>query len=259
MRKKILGLLLVLCLLPQEIWAHFLWINPQKYRLQPGEGLKVTLGFGHHFPGAGGDLLKGANLKELKLILADGRDIPLKAPSDSLVFETSSTLAKEGTALLGAEKKAGFFTKTVSGFYHQSKKGLANVLVCKYSRRFAKALITVGKPRGKIFQKVLGQELEIIPLKDPATLKAGDWLPLKVLFKGKPYRKKWVLATYEGFSSSDRPAFSYATRTDYQGRAFVRLDHRGIWLIAVFHEEPYPEREVCDVSTVVSTLTFELY
>jgi len=258
MRKTLLFIFLFLFPV-SVVKAHFLWINPQSYHLAPGEGLRLTLGFGHHFPGAGGEFLEATFLADLSLFAPDGQRTSLKEATYPIIFETTSTLIKEGTYLLVAEKKPGFFSKTASGFARKPKSELADVIECKYSRRYAKALITVGNPGGKVYQKVLGQELEIIPLKDPNLLRPGDFLPVRILYRGHPLAKTFVLATYEGFSPTGHQTFfSFAVRTNARGEANLRLDHPGAWLIFVSHEEPYPQPDVCDVSTAVATLTFEL-
>ncbi len=259
MRKLIWGFVLLVFGLVGSAKAHFLWLNPWAYHLDTGEDLRLTLGFGHNFPGPGGDFLEASYLKTLFLWGPEGTRVDLKTGKYPILFKSPSVLEKEGTYLLVAAKKPGFFSKTATGFARKPKNELSDVIECKYSKRYAKALITVGKPGGKAYQKVIGHELEIIPLKDPYLLRVGDGLPVKVLYQGRPLAKTWVLATYEGFSPTGHQTyFSFAARTNRRGETVIRLDHRGVWLIFVSHQEPYPQPDVCDVSTAVATLTFEL-
>ncbi|OCC15340.1 ABC-type Co2+ transport system, periplasmic component [Dissulfuribacter thermophilus] len=260
-RQKIfLGFILVCFLLSltKTAKAHFMWINPKTYQLNSGQTLNLTLGWGHSFPGAGGDFLPNNQVEQLYFIdpLNNQGDIgPSQYP---ITFKTTDLLRTEGTYLLVAERKGGFFTKTVEGFKRQSKEGLTDVLYCKYSRMFAKSIVNVGKPGGKAYQRLIGSELEVIPLANPSLVKAGEYLPIKVLLRGKPFAKQFVYATYVGFSSSDHLAFSYVTKTDSKGNALIRLDKKGIWLIMARFEEPYKQKDKCDYSSLISTLTFEI-
>ncbi len=237
--------------------AHFLWVNPRAYHLETGEELVFTLGFGHHFPGPGGDFLEKSLLKELIIITPSGKRLVVETGAYPILFKTPALL-KEGTYLVVAEKKPGFFSKTAHGFFRKPKNELEDVIECKFSKRYAKALVTVGKAKGELYRQILGQELEIILLKDPNSLRVGDELPIKVLYQGKPYSKAQVLATYEGFSPREKSYFSFAVRTNARGEATLRLDHRGPWLIKVSKINPYPKKEICDVETLVATFTFEL-
>ncbi len=258
MKRQIVFLYLVIFLLwAKESWAHFLWINPQAYHLIGGEELRFTLGFGHHFPGPGGDFLEQSFLKSLTLYTPAGKSLKVKEGKYPILFKTSA-LFEEGTYLLAAERKPGFFSKTAYGFARKPKNALKDVIECKFSKRYAKALITVGKPKGKLYRQVLGHELEIILLKDPGLLKIGDTLPFKVFYQGRPYARAMVLATYEGFSPREKAFYSFAVRTNAQGEGVLRLDHHGPWLIVVAKKKPYPEANVCDVETLVATFTFEL-
>ncbi len=241
------------------VWAHFLWINPRAYCLQPGEELRLTLGFGHNFPGAGGDFLEAHFLKTLKVFSPSGKEIPIKEGKYPILFKSVSVLQENGSYIVLAEKKPSFFSKTAWGFVRKPKNKVQDVIECKFSKRYAKALIQVEKAKGEIYRRIFGQELEIIPLKNPSTLKPGDELPLKVIYQGHPLAKEFLFATYEGFSpTGNKTFFAFATRTDAQGKVRIRLDHRGVWLLLVALKKPYSKAEVCDVETVVATFTFEL-
>ncbi len=244
--------------LPTVAEAHFMWLNPRTYAFMPGESLQMTLGWGHSFPGQGGDFLPQERLKEAFALSPSGQKISLSASKISIIFNAQTAFEEEGSYLLAAQRKAGFFTKTTSGYKRQSKKGLKGVIECKFSRGYAKAIVSVGKAGGEVYRKVLGHELEIVPLKDPNILRPGDYLPIQVTFKGKPLAKHFVYATYAGFSPTGETDFAYATETDSQGRAQIRLDRRGVWLIVVRYRTHYPDSQVCDLYKVVSTLTFEL-
>ncbi|RKY64330.1 MAG: DUF4198 domain-containing protein, partial [Candidatus Latescibacterota bacterium] len=123
----------------------------------------------------------------------------------------------------------------------------------------AKAVVNVGEDSDS-YSKPLGHRLEIIPLENPGKLKGcgGHFLPVQVLFEGKPLRYGQVLATYVGFSTGED--FACATSTDGEGKAKIRLVHWGPWMIRVNHQVP-PTEELkgkCDRLSYTATLTFEV-
>lgn len=107
-------------------------------------------------------------------------------PFNEIDFKLEEPLKAEGTYLLAANRKEGFFSKTTQGYKPKSKKGPKDVIHCSYSGGYSKAIINVGRGGGDAFSKTVGQTLEIVPLSDPADLKIGDYFNCKVLYEGKP-------------------------------------------------------------------------
>lgn len=244
-----LGLFGLFC---SEVMAHYPWINMSNYCPDTGESPQLTIGWGHSYPLGG--FLKMEDLEGLEMIGPDGKKIPLTAKS-VLEFETETSLGSPGAYIVTAQRKTGFYTKTTQGGKRQSKEGLTNVLTCSLSHMSMKSVVTVGDAAGTA-DRTMGQPLEIVPLANPAKLKAGDYLPLRILLHGKPYQGM-VHATYMGFST-EKEVFAYTSKTDRQGKGRIRILQPGIWLLKAEHREPYPDQDVCDVESFVATLTVEV-
>jgi uncharacterized GH25 family protein len=90
-------------------------------------------------------------------------------------------------------------------------------------------------------------KLDIIPLKNPFELKAGDILPIKVFFQGTPLPGE----TIEG-SEHNKVA-----TTDKDGVASVQLI-KGYQVIKVAHKERIKDDPDADFLSVTTTLTFEV-
>lgn len=250
-----LSLALTLGIICYQANAHDMWLEVRDYTPQAGENITLTLAYGHHFPARG--FLDKENLEEIYVLDQEGNKIDIKDYSD-VEFKVQKPLKNKGTCLIVAKKKGGFFTKTTEGYKRgQSKKGLKNVIKCTYSAKYSKAIVNVGKAGGKIFSKVLGHDLEIVPLADPGALAQGDYLPIKVMFKDKPLSSGHVFATYLGFST-EKNTFAYATKTDKKGIAKIKMLQSGVWLITTSHTEHYPDPAECDQYKFSSTLTFEI-
>lgn len=235
--------------------AHDFWLEIRDYTPMVGEDITLTLGYGHYLPAR--EFMANEYLEEIYMLGKEGKRMGIKPCSD-VEYKGEIPLNHEGIYLIVAKKKGGFFTKTTEGYKRgRSKKGLKNVIECTYSEKYTKAIVNVGKAGGKTFSKVLGHDLEILPLADPSNLTEGDYLPAKVTFKGKPLAYTPVYATYLGFST-EKAAYAYTTKTTPEGIARIKILKSGIWLTTTNHKEIYPDTEECDLLSFSATLTFEV-
>ncbi len=136
----------------------------------------------------------------------------------------------DGRLLLAARYDNGFWTKLADGETRNVTKRLVDEAgESLWSGKFAKAVSGPGAP----FSRVLGHDLELMPLSDPALVKPGETLRLRVLFHGKPLpgaeveRGDGVTAVAE----QDIPRFT----TDTDGIASVPIVGDGAHLIVVDH------------------------
>lgn len=255
---KLFGLLCLSLVLGGNIspaMAHDFWIQVNDYTPQVSEDITLTLGYGHYLPPR--EFMAKDSLEEIFLLDEEGT----KTGFDHYLeveFKAQKPFSKDTTCLIVAQRKGGFFSKTTEGSKRgKTKKDLKNVLSCSYSEKFSKAVVNVGKGGGNIFSKIVGQQIEIIPLENPGVLREGDYLSVKVLLEGKPMPSQMVYGTYMGFST-EKNAFAYTTNTDRQGIARIRILKPGVWLLVTKITEPYPEPEVCDKRSMSATLTFEV-
>ena len=248
-----LCLILVLGVTCYQASAHDLWLEVRDYTPEMGEDITLTLGYGHYLPAR--EFMTHVDLEEIYMLDNKDKRIGLERYSD-VEFRGEKPL--EGTYLVVAEKKGGFFTKTTKGYERgRSKKGLKNVIECTYSKKYTKAIVNVGKGEGKTFSKALGHELEIIPLENPENLAEKDYLSVKVTLKGKVLPSSHVFATYSGFST-EKNTFAYATKTNKNGIAKIKMLNSGVWLMTTYYKEAYPDTKECDQHNFASSLTFEV-
>ena len=120
--------------------------------------------------------------------------------------------------------------------------------------RFAKVLMGKG---GSLATRPLGHVLEIVPEKDPATLAAGEPLPVQVLFRGKPLAGAHVSAAYAGAEMKGHD-FPVTAETDAQGRAVLQLDRPGLWYARLIHMVAAQDDPQIEWRSFFATLTFEV-
>lgn len=252
-----LGLALMIGLFSIEASACCLWINADDYTPDVGKKIGISLGWGHLFPSAGP--MENEFLEEIHALDPTGKKLKISFIPESTRYQFDAPAKAPGTYLIVAKRKSGFFTYTTEGYKRQSKKGLKNATSCYYSEWNAKAVVNVGKGgKNEALSKEIGFTLEIVPLNDPGNLKEGDYLPVKVLFNGKPLEGfPYIYATYVGFST-ESDIFAYTARIKKEGTAKIKILKPGIWMIKTENRFPSPDPEECDTYLYQATLTFEV-
>ena len=243
------------CLAGIKADAHYMWFNVNDYTPQAARTANFSVGWGHHFYNPVGDILYGKEIiGDMYLLDAKGSKTDISSVNE-VQYKSAGPLAK-GTYLAVVQRKEGFSTKTTEGYKRQSKKGLKNVIHSRYIGMYAKAVINAGEPGADPMVKTpLGLGLEIVPLEDPAGLKAGDYLPFKLLAEGKPVAET-VFCTYAGFSTEDD--WAYTTRTDSKGIGKIKILNAGIWVMKANVKQPYPNPEEADEYSYTTSLSFEV-
>jgi uncharacterized GH25 family protein len=237
------------------VQAHYLWLNADDYRVREKEIPLFSVGWGHNFYSPVGDILTDHEmLGEISLIDPTGKKIALDRVN-GFQYQANHQYTP-GIYLAATGIKERFSTKTKDGYTSQSKKGLSNVLSSRYLGMYAKAIINVGESSEATNLSVpLGTALELVPLSNPAGLRAGDFFRFILLYQGKPLAEE-VNATYAGFTPHN--AWPYTCRTDKDGLGLVRILQPGIWVIKANYQAPYPNLEEADEYSYTATLTFEV-
>jgi uncharacterized GH25 family protein len=239
---------LVLCLLTGSAWAHDLWITCPKAKA--GKKLLMDISYGHEFPK--GDKLNPDELEETYVMGAVGKINT--APNADKNYLTAKPLSA-GSYLAVSGTKAKFYTKTNDGYVRKPKNEVKNPEKCFRSIKYAKAIVNLGKRAGDVSHP-LGQDLELVPLANPATLQTGTMLPVKVLLAGKPL----VGAEVTGATAAQfaKGAMGFVATTNAKGVAQIKLSEAGLWLIRINHKTPYKDPAKCDVLSKTAVLTFEM-
>jgi uncharacterized GH25 family protein len=100
----------------------------------------------------------------------------------------------------------------------------------RYSR-YLKTLIQVGDVQDQSFGLVTGAALELVPSQNPVFLAPGDELTVQILFRGQPLPGARLEASWR---DGDDVRVSQVV-ADGTGRATVKMDRRGMWLLRMVH------------------------
>ncbi|HXH47286.1 MAG TPA: DUF4198 domain-containing protein [Bradyrhizobium sp.] len=214
------------------LMAHDMWLSLSG----PARARRVIVNYGHpdDRPPAFAD-----KVVDLVAITGSGRSSlldGLAAASEAGVqVARSKPFDDGGHTLIAGRYDNGVWVKTASGVYRNATRRLVpDAAESLWSGKFAKAISGPGSP----WQEVLGHELEIVPLSDPAEVQPGGALRVKVLFKGKPLSGAAVERgdARTAIAEKDIPRF----KTDADGVASIPIVKPGPCLLVVDHRDGPP-------------------
>jgi uncharacterized GH25 family protein len=243
--------------------AHDFWIEPSSLEPTPNSRVAVRLRVGEQFAGdpvprnperivrfdcvgpngqtpilgrAGGDPAGTA-------VVAGSGTYLLAFQSNRATVELDAEKFEQYLALEGLERISALRKER-----GQSRQPSREV----YSRN-AKSLLAVGGGADAGFDRVLGLPFELIPEKNPSAIKAGEALPLRLLFRGRPIAGVLVVAV----PRSNPKNGAVGARTDAEGRVRLSLPPNDVWLVKAVHMIEAPkDAPNADWESFWTSLTF---
>lgn len=172
---------------------------------------------------------------DLFAIKKDGKTSLVKGLAPKLKHGTfvveSEKFADDGHVLLAARYDNGYWVKLPSGLYRNVTRRLApDAVEALWSSKFAKTITGAGSP----WQTMVGHDIEIVPLSDPAEVKTGENLKVRVLFHGQPLSGGKV-ERGDGttvIAEKDIPRFA----TDADGMVTIPVVKAGPHLLVIDHK-----------------------
>jgi len=172
--------------------------------------------------------------KDVKVgFYADGKrtDIAVKPNEKTLAYDGTVTAPSSATFIITGARLPQIWATTPEGLKQITRKTAGATNSYKIEK-FSKALVN-GTPADNGFSAVIGDTLEIVPVTNPATVRPGDEMTVRVMFKGQPLTTN-VYATYDGFSKEEN-TYAYYTEGHKDGTAKVKITQPGIWMVRVQH------------------------
>jgi len=243
--------------------AHDFWLEPSSFRVEPGTAVELRLRVGEHFIG---DALP-RNPALLAQFIAAGpaglRSVPGQNGMDPAGV---IRLEQSGLVVVGFRSRHSAVDLKPEAFNaYLAEEGLDHIAAVRGAReqpegsvrelfsRCAKALLLAGAGSGDGHDRVLGFTLELIPDKNPYGMRAGDSLPVRLLYEGQPLEGALVVAM-----NSHDPASKVRGRSGRDGRVSLRLSREGAWLVKAVHMVPAPAGTGAHWESLWASLTFEL-
>ncbi len=246
--------------------AHDFWIEPASFSPLPGQAVAVRLLVGEHFSGDAVARPAAANMH--RFVLADASSnasatLPGRAGADPAgVFRLASPRAY----VIGFHGKPIAIELAAEKFNAYLKdEGLESILALRAERdqlnqpgreiysRCAKSLVRAGPAddEGRPADRALGFALELIAERQPALLRDGQSLPVRLLVEGQPLAGALVVALLRA-----DPQTRIALRSDADGRVLLPLSRAGQWLVKAVHMRPAPAGSGADWESLWASLSF---
>ena len=256
---------LALCALP--LVAHQLFIMPSSFYVSNGERITVGLHNGDSFPDSEGppslERLRDVTVHTAKL---QYNVTNLRVDGNRVVGD--ARIPAKGTLVISARTVPNFIELPAEAFEKYLKEeGMSQVVEWRkqngetanagrelYSK-YVKALVRSGSG-DESYAKPVGLAIELVPEKDPYSLKVGERMPVRLLWRGKPAAGVMVESARSG---ANGPAESQAVgRTGADGRVQVFLSAAGKWRLNAIAIERHADRDKADWETFWASLTFEI-
>jgi uncharacterized GH25 family protein len=240
------------------VFAGAGWVSAHEIAIKPGAGevaVGKPLSFGIHSAHVfieSEELETPADVEAFVVVEGKPAPVALKPDEKAFTFGGEAVFAKPGAGILRVHRLPQVWTLTPEGMKKGTKKDFPGATKSNRYEKFAKAVVAVGGSTAG-FDAVLGDRLELVPLTDPAAVKAGQDMDVKVLLDGKPMPSV-VLATYDGFTKTPN-TYAYYTETDDKGVAKVRITHPGLWMVRTEAKEAVSGSDV-EQESLRATLTF---
>jgi hypothetical protein len=183
------------------------------------------------------------------------------------VGEIAFRPATAGTHLIAMDSHPSLVTLPADKFHaYLHEEGLDDIVQARQAagaaaqdgrerfRRNVKALVQVGPRHDASYAARTAQRLEIVPLRHPGQMRAGDTLPLQVLFDGRPLAGRLVKLWHK---RGARTELLRAT-TDAQGKVAFAPSWPGAWMASVVQMVPAKDTPEADWDSFWGNLTFEI-
>lgn len=261
---KKLTALLLLPLVCSLALAHEFWLQPSSYFTQANSLIRLQLRVGEHFTGDPWE--PGASrVTRFQSFLGKKKTDWLPMLESKGLNNLELRFPQEGTHLLALATDSKFISLEAQAFNDylvedglehalelRKKLGEADGKSREFYRREAATLIQSGERTTEVPFKKTGFDLQILPEKNPCTMRAGETLRCQIKFKGKPLVNALVRRMNK---MGEREATLVTQRTDAKGWVEFSLPSGDIMLSVVWMHRVKGSKEA-DWQSIWGNLTF---
>jgi len=219
--------------------AHEFIVKPSTFAAKAGESITATVYSTHSF-------IKGEEIEDAAVtrafIVGDGKRTPVVLQSDQtrLVYTGAAQAPTDKPFVLSGHRASITLATTPEGSKPGTRKDFPNAKLVRAIEKFSKAFINTGD--NDVWSKPVGDRLEIMIKKSPAAIKAGDEVPVQVMYDGKPIATK-LYATYDGFSSRAM-TFAFYAEMEESETGYVKFNQPGTWIVRAEHVDDTKTDEI---------------
>lgn len=227
--------------------------------------LRIEAHVGHHFPN-GESAIAPERIADFRLLSGNGETRLDNCTVEDTALVAAATEPSAGTAMTvlvlhprPITLEGATFTKYIEEEEARASvapdflPGVTTNAQHEIYSKYAKAILTTGDDN--IACQVVGLRMEIVPERNPATVKPGERLPIRLLLDGEP-----VAGARISISCDRLQAGSYFShvRTDEEGRAEIELPVSGYWFVRSHLIRRHPDATVAQWESFWPSLTFRI-
>lgn len=249
--------------------AHDFWLVPDAFQIADGATLDVRGQTSSKFP-TSESAVTPDRVTEARVLSGwdDVRVTDVSTSGSSLMLRHTPTGAGQRVVAVSLAPRS--LRASGPGFKRYMELEGAAALAARYERegilpktdsitrryaKYAKTLVQVGSAGPRAFSRVAGHPAEFVPLRDPSSLRAGETLAVRLLYKGQPLRAMHVHA---GVAMDNAAPVDISLETDAQGIAHVPLSRSGLWNVRTLHIVPADRGSGADWDSHFATLVFSV-
>ena len=242
--------------------AHDMWIEPTTFSPESGEIVGVRLRVGQDLLG---DPLARDSALVNQFVVEDATGRKPVIGRDGTDPAGFLRVATPGLLVIGYRSNPSAIELAPEKFNQYVKEeGLDAVAALRARRnetgakahevfsRCAKSLVLSGLPSQAQGDRVLGFTLELIAERNPYAIRAGEELPVRLMYENRPLAGALVVAM-----NRLNPSEKLSARTDGDGRVRFQLRPGGMWLVKAVHMIPAPAGTNAEWASFWASLTFE--
>jgi hypothetical protein len=248
------------------LFGHDLYLRPRTFRLAPGQAGVVEFHNGEAFPNSQVPPVL-ARLRGMKVLSLKGEQ-PLIGVRIVGKAALGSFKAPESPAFLVVGETTPNYIELPAPKFEEylAHESLASISEWRKAHgeagkpgremysKYVKAILHTGAVDAFV-TKPVGQTIEFVPMVDPASLKPGDKLTVRILFRGSPAADLHVEASSAtGGAVKERQL----SRTDREGKIDIPLDVPGLWKLHAIRMERGQNTAHADWESFWASLTFEV-
>ncbi|MEO5896479.1 MAG: DUF4198 domain-containing protein [Vicinamibacterales bacterium] len=254
--------LVILIVAAAALAAHDLWIEPSVFVVPTGKPVAIRLRVGANL--LGDPVARDKELIDRFISVDASGETPVPGP-DGVDPAGIVRIAAPGLTIVGYSSKPSRVSLPAQKFNdYLAEEGLESIAASRAKRnesqaeareefsRCAKTLISSGVV-AKSGDRALGFTLELIAERNPYAMRAGEPLPVRLLYKGQPLSGTLVVAL-----NKRDPSQKVSARSGKDGRVSLMLKDPGMWLVKAVHMIPSPAGADAQWSSFWASLTFEL-
>ena len=231
------------------LWAHDFWLVPGAFPFAEGADVEVLGQTGTRFPTTESAV---AVARVARAVIVDEKGTTpitdLSHRGKSLLLRTRP--ASPGQRVVAVDLQPRSARQAPAGFLRYLRLEGASEAAARLERdgalngvdtlsrtdtKYAKALVDVGTRGPRAFTRSAGQPLEFMPQQDAATLRGGDTLRLRLVFRGQPVAGITAHAGPAPADSTAKPEPDIDVTSDADGVIRLPIARTGLWNIRAIH------------------------